>query len=293
MPASIRINGTDLTLVHKADMWISQATMPDVCKTPTPGGPVPIPYPNIAQSSTLADGTTTVKGDSASAAIKGSKFSLSNGDEAGTVGGVKSNVFIKEATWLLYSFDVKLDGKNACRLTDKMFHNQENTVNAMGVKGPSQTTKDLELKCGEHGSYKTLLKKTAGGTLDRDHVPAKRTLFERALTLIGEDIKPPAVDALKTAIAANAWTVAIPQPIHKDFSKTYRQTIEKAKEDAAGDLQDIAKRDIKAIQEGMNDPECAKAYEEATKDAKERTNEDYNSFLDGIINDLKKKGFKL
>ena len=37
--------------------------VPDVCKTPSPGGPVPIPYPNIAQSVTLAKGTTTVKAD--------------------------------------------------------------------------------------------------------------------------------------------------------------------------------------------------------------------------------------
>jgi hypothetical protein len=58
---------------------------------------------------------------------------MSNGDQPGTVGGVKSNVFMKEATWILYSFDVKLDGKNACRFTDKMFHNSENTANLAGV----------------------------------------------------------------------------------------------------------------------------------------------------------------
>jgi hypothetical protein len=92
-----------------------------------------MPYPNIAQSITLSDGTTTVKGDKAMAANKGSKFALSNGDQPGTIGGVKSNVFMKEATWILYSFDVKLQKKNACRLTDPMFHNSENTVNLAGV----------------------------------------------------------------------------------------------------------------------------------------------------------------
>ena len=95
MPVTIKVNGTSLTLVHKFSNGISTATIPDVCKTPSPGGPVPIPYPNIAQSITLSNGTTTVKGDKAMAANKGSKFALSNGDQAGTVGGVKSNVFMQ------------------------------------------------------------------------------------------------------------------------------------------------------------------------------------------------------
>lgn len=136
MPVTIKVNGTNLSLAHKMAGGLSTATIPDVCKTPSPGGPVPIPYPNIAQIVTLASGTTTVKTDKIMGANKGSKFSLSNGDNAGTLGGVKSNVFMKEATWILYSFDVKMDGKNACRLTDKMFHNQENAANLSGYIGP-------------------------------------------------------------------------------------------------------------------------------------------------------------
>lgn len=132
MSVTIKVNGTVTSLVHKMSSGISTATIPDVCKTPSPGGPVPMPYPNIAQSATLADGTTTVKGDKAMAARKGSKFSLSNGDNAGVAGGVKSSTFMKEATWILYSFDVKMDGGNACRLTDKMFHNSENAANLGG-----------------------------------------------------------------------------------------------------------------------------------------------------------------
>jgi hypothetical protein len=133
VPVSIRVNGTSLSLVHKFSTGVSIATIPDVCKTPSPGGPVPVPYPNIANSITLSGGTTTVKGDKAMAANKGSKFALSNGDNAGVAGGVKSSTFMKEATWILYSFDVKMDGKNATRLTDKMFHNAENAANLGGV----------------------------------------------------------------------------------------------------------------------------------------------------------------
>jgi uncharacterized Zn-binding protein involved in type VI secretion len=131
--ATVKVNGTLNALVHKGGSWMSIATVPDVCKTPSPGGPVPLPYPNISQSSTLSDGTTTVKVDGGNmAAIKGSKFAMSSGDEPGTVGGVKSNTFKQASTWLLYSFDVKLDGSNACRFSDKKFQNNENTVDAGG-----------------------------------------------------------------------------------------------------------------------------------------------------------------
>jgi hypothetical protein len=69
-----------------------------------------------------------VKADGQMIAIKGAEFSMSNGDEAGTVGGVKSSVFMKEAKWITYSFDVKAEGKNVCRLDDMMTHNHENTI---------------------------------------------------------------------------------------------------------------------------------------------------------------------
>lgn len=133
MPVTVKVNGVANSLVHKGSNGVSVATMPDVCKTPSPGGPVPIPYPNISQSITLAKGTTTVKADGGMMiANKGSEFSLSNGDNAGVAGGVKSSTFMKESTWILYSFDVKMDGKGVCRLTDKKFQNHQNTVDMGG-----------------------------------------------------------------------------------------------------------------------------------------------------------------
>lgn len=134
MPVTVKVNGVANSLVHKGSNGISIATIPDVCKTPSPAGPVPIPYPNISQSITLANGTTTVKADGGMMiAIKGSEFALSNGDNAGVAGGVKSSTFMKESTWILYSFDVKMEGKNACRLTDKKFQNHENTADLAGT----------------------------------------------------------------------------------------------------------------------------------------------------------------
>jgi len=167
MPITININ--NLTLCHKGSNGTAIATIPDVCKTPAPPGPpVPIPYPNIAMSSDLLQGTTTVSADGAQiCAITGSQFVKSTGDEPGVAGGVASSTFIKEATWMLYSFDVILDGQNACRLTDKMFMNHQNTVCMGGLlqeilalikadlaRGCEELKKHIEKlvkRIGEHG----------------------------------------------------------------------------------------------------------------------------------------------
>lgn len=135
MPSHILVNGLGLT--YKSTIGVSTATLPDVCKTPTPGGPVPIPYPNFADQGSLNKGTKTVKAKGNMIAIKGSEYSMSFGDEPGTVGGVTSNTFKKETAWITYSFDVKMDGANACRHTDKKFHNHKNTVDLAGNIDPA------------------------------------------------------------------------------------------------------------------------------------------------------------
>ena len=96
---------------------------------------MPVPYPVIiSMSSDLAQGSKTVKADGDNMiAIKNCEFSRCNGDEAGTAGGVKSSTFGKEAKFISYSFDVKIDGGNACRLTDKMTMNHQNTICLAGV----------------------------------------------------------------------------------------------------------------------------------------------------------------
>ncbi len=130
MGVTIHVNGKSNSLAHKGCMGITKSTVPDVCKTPSPGGPVPIPYPVVvAMANSLNKGTKKVKVDGGNpAAIKGSEYSRCNGNEPGTVGGVKSGTNMKEASWVLYSFDVKLEGKNACRLSDKMMMNHGNTA---------------------------------------------------------------------------------------------------------------------------------------------------------------------
>lgn len=124
MSVTIIVNG--LTLVHRGSAGFARATLPDVCKTPP--GPVPAPYPNLARSADLAKGTRTISADGNSAAIRGSEFACSVGDEPGVAGGIVSGTFKKEATWLSFSMDVHLEGRNACRLTDKMLMNHGNTA---------------------------------------------------------------------------------------------------------------------------------------------------------------------
>src|SRR6476469_4990798 len=98
----------------------------DVCKTPSPAGPVPIPYPNIAQSSDTADGAKSVKTDGNPVCVKDSNFRMSTGDEAGSAGGGVASSKIKgKAEFVNYSFDVKIEGKNVPRALDLMLHNEK------------------------------------------------------------------------------------------------------------------------------------------------------------------------
>lgn len=102
--------------------------MPDVCQTPTPGGPVPIPYPNVGRSADTSNGPTTVTIEGNMPMVKGAKYSKSSGDEAGTAGGVASGTNMGECEFMMYSFDVKMEGKNVCRLGDPLFHNKKNIM---------------------------------------------------------------------------------------------------------------------------------------------------------------------
>ena len=101
---------------------------PDVCKTPSPGGPIPIPYPNIGKSADTSSGPSTVKTDGEMPMVKTAKYSMTSGDEAGSVGGVISSSFKGEAEFMMFSFDVKFEGNNVCRLGDPMFHNKKNIM---------------------------------------------------------------------------------------------------------------------------------------------------------------------
>ncbi len=135
MPVTVSAN--NLSVVHAGSNGTTIA-FPDVCKTPSPAGPVPMPYPNIAKSSDAASGATKVKADGNPLCVKDSNFALSSGDEAGSAGGgVASNKIKGKAEFVNFSFDVKAEGKNVPRALDLMLHNDKNTPPAPLLQGPA------------------------------------------------------------------------------------------------------------------------------------------------------------
>lgn len=126
MPVTVGVNFR--SVVHKTSNGVTIA-FPDVCLTPAPPAPspIPIPYPNIAMSSDTAKGAKTVKADGNPICVKDSNFRMSTGDEPGVNNGVASGKIKGKAEFILYSFDVKADGKNVARAFDLMLHNDKNT----------------------------------------------------------------------------------------------------------------------------------------------------------------------
>ncbi|HEX5748215.1 MAG TPA: PAAR-like domain-containing protein [Archangium sp.] len=126
------------SVLHKGAGNTHVSAAPDVCKVPTPAGPVPTPFVNSAQDSMLAKGSkkTTIEGNPV--ALTSSELSTSSGDEPGTAGGLISSKFKGKMTWGSGSTDVKVEGKGVVRFLDPTLHNG-NTFNtsfmAMGGTG--------------------------------------------------------------------------------------------------------------------------------------------------------------
>lgn len=132
----VTVGVNSLSVVHADSGGITTA-FPDVCKTPTPGGPVPIPYPNIAKSSDTAQGSSSVKCDGNPICLQDSNFATSTGDEAGSAGGgVVSSKIKGKAEFVNFSFDVKVEGKGVARALDPMLHNDKNTPPFPLIQGP-------------------------------------------------------------------------------------------------------------------------------------------------------------
>lgn len=140
MPATITVNF--LTVVHKSSNGVNMA-FPDVCKTPAPPAPpIPIPYPNIAMSKDTASGSSSVKMDGNPIMLKSSNYSMSTGDEAGSLFGVVSNKIKGKAYPKMFSFDVKVEGENVFRQFDIMLQNggsPTNTPPAPTLQPPAVT----------------------------------------------------------------------------------------------------------------------------------------------------------
>lgn len=152
--------------------------------------------------------------------------------------------------------------------------------------GKDKKTKK-KMKCGEHGKYGDLKKKTGGGKFDRDHIPSKAALKKRAEALLGRELK----DSEKKAIDAAGDAIAIPRQAHIDISPTYGQSSIDAAKDAA-DLAGSAKRDIEAMLEKIDeydeDGGCKDAYKKASAEILKKTNVDYDKMLAKVLKGVKK-----
>lgn len=114
--------------------------MPDVCLTPAPPGPpVPIPYPNMAMVAQATGTAMKVKFASMLVVIENSQIPQSQGDEAGTNGGVTSGQNMGPCTFKMGSATVSVEGKACCTLTAIVGHNGSNPNMPGGAQiAPSQ-----------------------------------------------------------------------------------------------------------------------------------------------------------
>ncbi len=118
---------------------------PDVCKTPAPPAPspVPIPYPNMSEQVMGAMPVPQVLIDGGPAHNMKTKVPLSNGDNAGVAGGLKSSKFMGPTKFKKGSSVVKIKGKPATKALMPTSHNGDN---GMGVTVQPSQTKVMSMK---------------------------------------------------------------------------------------------------------------------------------------------------
>lgn len=109
---------------------------PDVCLTPTPAGPVPIPYPNIAMGPMGVPAAYNVLFMCAPAHNMGTSVVMTNGDNVGVNTGVASGTVMGPSRHLTASFTVLVGGLPATKLTSVALQNSTNCPGCRVV--PSQ-----------------------------------------------------------------------------------------------------------------------------------------------------------
>lgn len=109
---------------------------PDVCLTPSPVGPVPIPYPNIALGPTATPSQVQVFNFYTPAHTLSTLIPMTNGDNAGVSMGVASGTVMGPRRHLTAAFTVLVGGMPATKLTSGAIHNSTNCPGARIV--PSQ-----------------------------------------------------------------------------------------------------------------------------------------------------------
>ncbi len=120
----------------------------DTCKTPGPGGPIPIPYANMVDGLAMSGDEAAKKTQKKivdDAARKGldtksatAAAIASQGDEAGVHKGIFSNKNMDKATYKTGSSKVSAEGKAVQRLGGMASHNNANSPAGTQI-APSQS----------------------------------------------------------------------------------------------------------------------------------------------------------
>lgn len=109
---------------------------PDVCLTPSPAGPVPIPYPNISLGPTTVPAQVRVFHMFTPAHNMASVAPLSNGDNAGLATGVASGTVMGPRRHVTAAFTILVGGMPTTKMTSVAI---QNNTNCPGVRMvPSQ-----------------------------------------------------------------------------------------------------------------------------------------------------------
>jgi len=109
---------------------------PDVCLTPTPAGPVPIPYPNIGMGPMGIPNVTNVLCMCMPIHNMGTVIPMTNGDNAGVAMGVASGTVMGPLRHVTGAFTVLVNALPMTKLTSMSIHNSTNCPGARIV--PSQ-----------------------------------------------------------------------------------------------------------------------------------------------------------
>ena len=112
---------------------------PDVCQVPSPAGPVPTPFPNMAMPPLGNPLVQKVFINGGQALNMDSKIEMSSGDEAGVNGGVTSGQFVGKAQFLKGSEKVFIGGSPAVHLSSQTGQNGSSSNANGSVLQPSQT----------------------------------------------------------------------------------------------------------------------------------------------------------
>ena len=114
--------------------------MPDVCKVPAPPAPpVPTPFPNIGTLNGCEKVVSKVLIQKKETVTEASKMPSSKGDEAGTLGGMVSNVNRGQVAFKRASSKVYAKGKKVVYHTAVSAHNGANANMPVGAHvAPSQ-----------------------------------------------------------------------------------------------------------------------------------------------------------